>query len=340
MPTLTIQHSAAALDAVWSQPVPRCRCCSRRSLTPVAEALEGSIGAPGMPLRFTFYLGTHMVNWLGTLDVPMFVSHRRLAKRKAFPRARAPWALDSGGFTELSMRGGWTQGPLEYVRAVRRYHEEIGMLRWAAPQDWMCEPGVRSVTGRSIEEHQRRTCHNYMMIRSFMARWGNPNVPVLQGWDLDDYKCHADMYATTYRLDLEAEPLVGVGSVCRRSHTKDIADIFRAFPTLRMHGFGVKTSGLRRYAESLVSADSLAWSFAARHEPRHPWCDEHARHKNCANCPLFALAWRYKILHSLPESSGWRVAPDQAHENLFDLEPLSAPAASAGWPALDTPDTI
>uniref|UniRef100_UPI003F491E71 deazapurine DNA modification protein DpdA family protein n=1 Tax=Nonomuraea sp. CA-251285 TaxID=3240002 RepID=UPI003F491E71 len=337
MTALTMPRPHSGRDAAWAQPAPDCnapRCsCSRRNLTPVAEAVEESTRASGTASRFTFYLGTHMPSWLGRLDVPLFVSHRRLAGRKTFPRARAPWALDSGGFTELSLRGGWTQGPLEYVRAVRRYHEEIGNLRWAAPQDWMCEPGVRKITGRSIEEHQRLTCHNYMMIRSLWR--GNPDVhivPVLQGWDLDDYKRHADMYATTYRLDLEAQPLVGVGSVCRRSHTTDIADIFQAFPTLRMHGFGMKTSGLRLYANNLVldedsprnvfSADSLAWSFAARHEPRHPWCEENAGHKNCANCHRFALAWRYKILHSLPETPDWRIAPDLAHEDLFDLEPL------------------
>lgn len=306
--------------APWTAPEPRCTggCCSYKSLTPAAEALDESIGTPS---RFTFFLGTHMVNWLGKLDVPLFVSHRRLAMRKTFPRARTGWALDSGGFTELSMRGGWTQGPLEYVRAVRRYSEEIGNLRWAAPQDWMCEPGVRKVTGRSIEEHQRLTCQNYMQIRSLWR--GNPDVhivPVLQGWTLDDYKRHADMYSSTYRMDLEEQPLVGVGSVCRRSHTVDIAEIFGAFPTLRMHGFGVKTSGLKLYAEELVSADSLAWSYAARYEPRHPWCEEHAKHKNCANCYRFALAWRYKILHSLMETPDWKIAPDLAHEDLFALE--------------------
>src|SRR5690242_4741899 len=95
-----------------------------------------------------FYLGTHMPSWLTKTDVPLFVSHRRLlgelrpgrGARKTLPRARGPWALDSGGFTELQMFGEWRTTPAEYIAAVRRYRDEIGGLVWAAPMDWMCEP--------------------------------------------------------------------------------------------------------------------------------------------------------------------------------------------------------
>ena len=52
-----------------------------------------------------FFLGTHLPQWLGRIDVPLFVSHRMLHKRRTFPRALGEWALDSGGFTEISMFG-------------------------------------------------------------------------------------------------------------------------------------------------------------------------------------------------------------------------------------------
>ena len=42
-----------------------------------------------------FLLGTHQPGWLRTAGVPLLVSDRRL------PAAEVPWALDSGGFTEL-----------------------------------------------------------------------------------------------------------------------------------------------------------------------------------------------------------------------------------------------
>ena len=55
-----------------------------------------------------FYLGTHHPSWLRKTDVPLFVSRRRLAGLKTLPRARGPWALDSGGFQELILHGEWT----------------------------------------------------------------------------------------------------------------------------------------------------------------------------------------------------------------------------------------
>ncbi|MBN1170875.1 MAG: hypothetical protein JXA67_01770, partial [Micromonosporaceae bacterium] len=118
-----------------------------------------------------FLLGTHQPGWLATLGVPLFISDRRLRVYKHLPRAIAPWACDSGGFTELQQYGTWTTTPAEYVTRLRRYREEIGNLIWAAPQDWMCEPFV--ITGGqagalrfagtrlSVAEHQRRTVANY-----------------------------------------------------------------------------------------------------------------------------------------------------------------------------------
>ncbi|WP_430623729.1 DUF7221 family queuine tRNA-ribosyltransferase-like protein [Mycolicibacterium sphagni] len=32
-------------------------------------------------------MGSHQVSWLATAGVPLFISHRRLAGRKTFPRA-------------------------------------------------------------------------------------------------------------------------------------------------------------------------------------------------------------------------------------------------------------
>lgn len=55
-----------------------------------------------------FYLGTHRPAWLGQMDIPLFVSDHTLSQVKNLPRALGPWALDSGGFTELDMHGKWT----------------------------------------------------------------------------------------------------------------------------------------------------------------------------------------------------------------------------------------
>lgn len=104
-----------------------------------------------------FFLGFHHPHQLAHAGVPLFVSHRRLVTMKTLPRAIAPWALDSGGFTELAMHGRWTVTAQDYARAVARYRDEIGSLDWAAPQDWMCEPVMLAKTGLTVDEHQRRT---------------------------------------------------------------------------------------------------------------------------------------------------------------------------------------
>lgn len=248
-----------------------------------------------------FYLGTHRANWLWTThDVPLFVSHRILRQRRThFPRATTPWALDSGGFTELNLYGEWRTTPAEYVAAVRRYDAELGCMEWAAPQDWMCEPFVLAKTGLTVAEHQRLTIDNLLELRSIDDTLGF--IPVLQGWTVGDYLRHADAYEAA-GIDLQAEPVVGIGSVCRRQATGQIANIFDRLKGLglSMHGFGVKAAGLSMYADTLVSADSLAWSFGARQAARFEapaGCDK----RSCTNCKHAALEWRARVLTSLEQ---------------------------------------
>ena len=242
-----------------------------------------------------FFLGTHHPGWLGRLEVPLMVSHRTLRGRRRLPRARCRWALDSGGFSELLLHGGWQTTPGEYVEAVDRYAAEIGQLAWAAPMDWMCEPFMVQRSGASVEAHQERTVENYCTLVQRAPYL--PFIPVLQGWRLSDYeRCVAAFERAG--VDLHAAPLVGLGSVCRRQATSEIGQIVTALADagLRLHGFGVKRSGLARYGHLLESADSLAWSYAARRRPPMPGC---AGHKNCANCPRAALAWRRQTLAAL-----------------------------------------
>jgi hypothetical protein len=86
--------------------------------------------------------------------------------------------------------------------------------------------------------------------------------------------------------------------VCRRQATSEIAELVcvLAHAGLRLHGFGVKTRGLAQVAGWLTSADSLAWSYQARRRPPLVGC---CGHRNCANCPCWALAWRERVLAEL-----------------------------------------
>ena len=61
---------------------------------------------------------------------------------------------------------------------------------------------------------------------------------------------------------------------------------------------GVKTEGLGLYADQLTSADSLAWSYAARKEAR-AGVRRNCAKKACNNCKHYALAWRDRVLRRL-----------------------------------------
>lgn len=265
-----------------------------------------------------FWLGTHQPGWLSRVGVPLFVSDRRLRDRRRFTPAAGGWVVDSGGFTELQQYGQWTTTPDQYVTRLRRYADQVGRLVWAAPQDWMCEPAVIgggrvgpvTFTGThlSVAEHQARTVANYLTLRDLAADL--PIIPVVQGWTVADYLRCVDLYHAA-GVDLTAEPLVGVGSVCRRQDTCAAGDILTALHgagVRHLHGFGFKTLGLIAHGHLLTSADSMAWSYAARRRPPLPGCA--GRHANCANCPTYALAWRDRLLTALAaaEATGRQLA--------------------------------
>lgn len=242
-----------------------------------------------------FFLGTHETSWVRTGGEPLFISHRRLSRHRRLPTSRRSWALDSGGFSELSMYGEWRTTPIEYVKAVGRYADEIGMMAWAAIQDWMCEPFMLAKTRKTIVEHQRLTVENYDTLLDLAPEL--PWRPVLQGWVAGDYLRHLDAYRKA-KLPVD-DRTVGIGSICRRHNSLEAVSIARTLAQegLRLHGFGVKTEGLVMLSGYLDSADSMAWSFRARRAGAQADCPH--RHKSCANCRWFAERWRDRLLRSL-----------------------------------------
>lgn len=247
-----------------------------------------------------FWLGTHRPHWLWNhdvvpTDIPLFISYHELRDRRQFEPVTRDWCLDSGGFSEIKKHGRWTISSQEYVADVRWIVDNVGGLAWAAPQDWMCEPGMLEKTGLKISQHQFNTTLNYIELREADASL--PFIPVIQGWSIDDYFRHIELYGRL-GVDLTKEPLVGIGSVCRRQHTNEIGAIVRAIAGegIRLHGFGVKIQGLAKYRESLASADSFAWALTAwKQQIQMPGCT----HTNCANCPVWAVEWRRRVIQRL-----------------------------------------
>lgn len=175
------------------------------------------------------------------------------------------WIMDSGAFTEISTYGRWRSQPESYAAEITRW-SRCGNLLAAVTQDMMCEPAILARTGLSIGWHQAITVERYTRISRATSVYV---MPVLQGFAPKDYVRHVEMYGDL----LGYEQWVAVGSICKRnSDPGAIEDVLLAIksvrPDLKLHGFGIKLTALEvpLICQLLESADSMAWSYAARRE--------------------------------------------------------------------------
>jgi len=217
-----------------------------------------------------FFTGLHQPSDARHFD-GAFVSVNRLRTRKA-PMAVGDWIMDSGAFTEISRHGGYRHDVSSYAAEIRRWAANgSGKLLAAAAQDYRCEPFIVQITGLSVAEHQLLTIERYDALRAEDTA-GVYILPVLQGFEPADYVRHVEAYGDR----LAHGAWVGVGSVCKRNGSPDqVAAVLMAIkgarPDLLLHGFGLKTTALAHpFVRSMLhSADSMAWSFAARKQGRN-----------------------------------------------------------------------
>lgn len=215
-----------------------------------------------------FYTGLHQPADAKHFD-RAFISVNRLRSRKSDFQV-SDWIMDSGAFTEISTHGRYRHDVSSYAEQIKRW-KSCGRLAAAVAQDYMCEPFILAKTGMTVEEHQRLTIERYDELLA--ADTGVYIMPVLQGFTPASYAAHVRLYGKR----LEKSAYVGVGSVCKRnadpSAILGVLDaIHKERPDLRLHGFGLKSTALACSAiiKMLESADSMAWSFAARKGGRNP----------------------------------------------------------------------
>lgn len=209
-----------------------------------------------------FYVGLHQPSDAARFDRCM-ISVRRLEDRVS-DFAVGEWMLDSGAFMELKLHGRYRYAPTVYAAHIARWGR-CGRLIAAVAQDYMCEPFILAKTGLSLADHQRLTIARYDTLCGL--RPGAYILPVIQGYAPAEYVAHIRQYGRRLRRGM----WVGVGSVCKRNGDPDaIAAVLLAIkqerPDLRLHGFGLKTTALTSdlIRSLLHSADSMAWSYAAR----------------------------------------------------------------------------
>jgi hypothetical protein len=214
-----------------------------------------------------FFVGLHHPHVAGNFDAA-FISVNAIRNRKsAFPAQ--DWIMDSGAFTTIQKHHGYPHPVSEYAAQIRRWKDN-GNLLAAVSQDYMCEKFMLDLTGLTVAEHQRLTIERYDALLA--EDTGVYIMPVLQGYSPSEYVSHVRQYGERLKPGM----WVGVGSVCKRN-TNIMAiwmvldAIKDARPDLRLHGFGLKKTSLQEpiIRDLLYSADSMAWSFAARREGRN-----------------------------------------------------------------------
>jgi transcriptional regulator of met regulon len=215
-----------------------------------------------------FFVGLHQPSDARHFEAS-FVSVGRLRNRKS-DFVVGDWIMDSQAFRTIQMHGGYPLPVEEYAAQIRRW-STCGNLLAAVTQDYMCEPFILQITGLTIPDHQRLTIERYDSLKTCDTA-GIYIMPVLQGYAPDDYVSHIAQYGDR----LAHGAWVGVGSICKRnSDPSAILDVLLAIktvrPDLRLHGFGLKITALANgvIRALLHTADSMAWSFAARRGGRN-----------------------------------------------------------------------
>ena len=243
-----------------------------------------------------FFVGLHQPSDAQHVDAA-FVSVNRLRGRKSGFRV-GRWIMDSGAFSTILTHGGYPAPPEEYAAEIKRWALN-GELLAAVSQDYMCEAVMLAITGKTIPEHQRMTIERYDAIAA-CDTGGIYIMPVLQGYAPADYVSHIRQYGDR----LKPGAWVGVGSVCKRNGDPAAIEevllaIKRERPDLLLHGFGLKITALgSELVRSLLhTADSMAWSFAARKKA-------HALRKEAES----AKAKGFSSATKIPSANDWREA--------------------------------
>ena len=184
-------------------------------------------------------------------------SRQRFRKPKALP---ADSALDSAGFVATRLYGDYRWSAEAYLDLAATWP-----WTWYASMDLCCEPQIAR-DAAAVAHRVAETARRYRALMALAdARGQSRPMPVLQGWQPDDYRRCAALMPDDWPA------LAGVGSVCRRG-VRDLLAIIDGLdrtlpPQVRLHLFGVKTEALSQVGRHprIASMDSMAWDLEARY---------------------------------------------------------------------------
>lgn len=221
----------------------------------------------------------------GRFDVPTYS-----------PLSDLDWALDSAGFVAMQTfkaKGAQAGVGGLYPWSYADYLELAALLRptWFSAMDLCCEPEATD-GGIHTEWRIRATATMLEGMLQILECWQaeyartasaltvandlKPPVPIIQGWELDDYLYSLDLTMEVWNRHAWLAPptLMGLGSVCRRDLNHPKYGLFAILNGLegrlptgtKLHMFGIKGIALDRVRmyDFVASADSMAWDVTAR----------------------------------------------------------------------------
>ena len=203
-----------------------------------------------------FYYGSSW-HWPLAYLPRVMLSYNMLRKIKTAWKIDIPFMMDSGAFAVILKYGKYPFIPEEYAEGIEKWHPDVA---WT--MDYPCEPSVQKRGDYNPKKAQEMTIDNQIRLLDLNAN----TQMVVQGWEIPDYLANLDKIK---EQGLLTEHL-GIGSVCRRGQTTQIARIIRAIHNnvpswVKLHGFGVKVSALENTDAKfeLYSADSMSWAIEA-----------------------------------------------------------------------------
>lgn len=220
----------------------------------------------GIPASFTrFAAAAQDLGVGGLVSANAFFRHRQQRFRRPAPDlfGGLDVALDSAGFVAMVKYGDYPWSVSQYVELAKSHP-----WTWWASMDFCCEPEI-APNRAEVLSRVRRTVDMLAEVKAEAAfQRATAPMPVLQGWNPDDYLRCAEMMG-------DLPNLVGLGSVCRRHEDGPtgvitvIRELHAALPpNVRVHLFGVKGPAAARLRghPRVASVDSAAWDREAAGE--------------------------------------------------------------------------
>lgn len=185
----------------------------------------------------------HPPLWENTNPVPLLIAasscwNGQRLRALGWPTQASGRFCDSGGFVFGRNRSCFPFDTSDYHVWLTAMQPNL-----AACLDLPCEVEI-TADNAEVARRQAWTLKAAQQLLSPPAPWAW--VPVVQGRTLEQYATHARAYRAA-GLD---QPLMGIGSLCRRTRTGEIraivATVAEELPGVRFHLFGVKLGLLKQ----------------------------------------------------------------------------------------------